>query len=136
MPDRTQRVTLRDVAQESGLSTAAVSYALRGLQVAIETQQRVRDIADRLGYRADPSARALASGKTGNIGVLCGSLEDIWQQSVAAAFGGGLLEQSRHALIVDSSGSPELEETLARQLVDPRVDALIVLSVDDATLPG
>ena len=130
MPDRPKRVTLRDVADESGLSTAAVSYALRGLQVPIETQQRVRDIADRLGYQADPIARALASGKTGYVGVLCGSLEDIWQQSVAAALGRGLLEESRHALIVDASNSPDLEKTLALQLVDQRVDALIVLSVD------
>jgi LacI family transcriptional regulator, galactose operon repressor len=128
--ERAKRVTLRDVAQESGLSTAAVSYALRGLHVPVETQTRVRDVADRLGYQVDPIARALASGRTGNVGVLCGSLQDIWQQSVAAALGRELLEHDRHALIVDASNSPELEAKLANQLVDQRVDALIVLWVD------
>jgi LacI family transcriptional regulator len=128
--ERVKRVTLRDVASESGLSTAAVSYALRGLHVPVETQTRVRDIADRLGYQVDPIARALASGRTGNVGVLCGSLQDIWQQSVAASLGRELLEHDRHALIVDASNSPELEMQLANQLVDQRVDALIVLWVD------
>ncbi|WP_375489833.1 LacI family DNA-binding transcriptional regulator [uncultured Jatrophihabitans sp.] len=112
------------------MSTAAVSYALRGLHVPVETQTRVRDVADRLGYQVDPIARALASGRTGNVGVLCGSLQDIWQQSVAAALGRELLEHDRHALIVDASNSPELEMQLANQLVDQRVDALIVLWVD------
>jgi LacI family transcriptional regulator len=132
MPERPRRVTLRDIAAETGLSAAAVSYALRGLQVPVQTQDRVRAVADRLGYQADPIARALASGRTDYVGVLCRSLGDIWQQGVAAALGRGLLEESRHALIVDASNDPELEEALAGQLVDKRVDALIVLPVDPA----
>jgi LacI family transcriptional regulator len=115
---------------ESSASTAAVSYALRGLQVPPETQQRVREAAERLGYQADPIARALASGRTGYVGVLCRSLDDIWQQGLAAALGRGLLEAGRSALIVDASNDPELEATLARRLVDQRVDALIALPVD------
>lgn len=130
MRQRAKRVTLRDVASEAGLSLSAVSYALRGLHVPLETQERVRDVADRLGYQVDPIARALASGRTGYVGVLCGSLQDIWQQHVAAALGRELLAFGRHALIVDASNSPELEEELAVQLVDQRVDALIVLWVD------
>ncbi len=130
MTERPRRPTLRDIADETGLSSAAVSYALRGLQVPEETQRRVREVADRLGYQADPIARALASGRTGNVGVLCGSLEDIWQQGVAAALGRGLLQAERQALIVDAANDPALEASLAQRLVDQRVDALIVLPVD------
>ena len=130
MAERRRRPTLRDIAEETGLSTAAVSYALRGLQVPPETQQRVREAADRLGYQVDPIARALASGRTGYVGVLCRSLEDSWQQGLAAALGRGLLEAGRSALIVDASNDPELEATLAQRLVDQRVDALIALPVD------
>ena len=130
---RGKRVTLRDVASETGLSTAAVSYALRGLQVPPATQQRVREVADRMGYQVDPIARALASGRTGTVGVLCGALDDIWQQNVAAALGRSLLGSGRHALMVDASNDPALEAVLADQLVSQRVDALIVLkSVADA----
>jgi LacI family transcriptional regulator len=132
MRERPKRVTLRDVARESGLSPTAVSYALRGLHVPEATQERVRTVAVRLGYQVDPIARALASGRTGYVGVLCGSLQDIWQQHVAAALGRELLEVDRHALIVDASNSPALEAKLAAQLVDQRVDALIALWVDPA----
>ena len=130
MLDRPRRPTLRDIAAETGLSSAAVSYALRGLQVPVETQVRVREAADRLGYQADPAARALASGRTGYVGVLCGSLEDIWQQGIAASLGRELLQRGRHGLIVDASNDPEVEGTLAEQLVAQRVDALICLPVD------
>src|SRR6185503_4750919 len=130
MAERRRRPTLRDIAAETGLSMAAVSYALRGLQVPPETQERVREAAERLGYQVDPIARALASGRTDYVGVLCGSLEDVWQQRIAAALGRGLLAVGRNALIVDSSNDPLLEASLAQRLVDQRVDALIVLPVD------
>jgi LacI family transcriptional regulator len=130
VPNRPPRVTQRDVAEETGLSVATVSYALRGMQVPPETQQRVREAAERLGYQADPIARALASGRTDYIGVLCRSLTDVWQQGTAAALGRALLEVGRHALIVDASNDAALEATLASQLADQRVDALIVLPVD------
>ncbi|MET3804746.1 LacI family transcriptional regulator [Nakamurella sp. UYEF19] len=130
MPERRRRPTLKDIAEETGLSSAAVSYALRGLQVPVQTQERVREAADRLGYTGDPIARALASGRTGNVGLLCGSLEDIWQQSLAAALGRGLLGVGRQALIVDATNNPDQERKLAMQLVDQRVDALIAMPVD------
>jgi len=130
MSDRPRRPTLRDIADATGLSSATVSYALRGLHVPLATQQRVQAAAKDIGYQADPIARALASGRSGYVGVLCGSQEDAWQQTVATAIGRGLLDVELNALVVDAANDPVLEESLAQRLVDQRVDALIVLPVD------
>ncbi|MET8143904.1 LacI family DNA-binding transcriptional regulator [Sphaerisporangium sp. NPDC005288] len=127
-----KRATIREVAQATGLSPAAVSYALRGMQVSEETIERVRQAAAELGYEADPIARALASGRTGMIGVLCGSLEDLWQQSLAVGLGRALRDKDRYALILDAAGDPARERALALQLRDQRVDGLIVQPVDPA----
>ncbi|MDH2427538.1 LacI family DNA-binding transcriptional regulator [Sphaerisporangium sp. TRM90804] len=127
-----KRATIREVAQATGLSPAAVSYALRGMQVSEETIERVRQAAAELGYEADPIARALASGRTGMIGLLCGSLEDLWQQSLAVGIGRGLREKDRYALILDAAGDPARERSLAHQLRDQRVDGMIVQPVDPA----
>ncbi|MGV9309203.1 LacI family DNA-binding transcriptional regulator [Nonomuraea sp. NPDC004354] len=127
-----KRATIKEVAQATGLSPAAVSYALRGLQVSEETMERVRAVAAELGYEADPIARALASGRTGMIGLLCGSLEDLWQQSLAVGISRGLREKDRYALILDAVGDPGRERVLAQQLRDQRVDGLIVQPVDPA----
>jgi LacI family transcriptional regulator len=127
-----KRATIKEVAQATGLSPAAVSYALRGMQVSEETMERVKAAAAELGYEADPIARALASGRTGMIGVLCGSLEDLWQQSLAVGISRGLREKDRYALILDAVGDPARERALAQQLRDQRVDGLIVQPVDPA----
>lgn len=121
---------MRDIAEATGLSSATVSYALRGLHVPVATQLRVQAAAKEIGYQADPIARALASGRSGYVGVLCGSQEDAWQQTVATAVGRGLLDVRLNALVVDAANDPSLEESLAQRLVDQRVDALIVLPVD------
>ncbi|MBB6351460.1 LacI family DNA-binding transcriptional regulator [Nonomuraea muscovyensis] len=120
------------MARATGLSPAAVSYALRGLQVSEETMERVRAAAAELGYEADPIARALASGRTGMIGLLCGSLEDLWQQSLAVGISRGLREKDRYALILDAVGDPDRERALAQQLRDQRVDGMIVQPLDPA----
>jgi len=125
-----KRVTIRQVADAAGLSPAAVSYALRGIQVSEETQQRVRQVADELGYEANPIARALASGRTGMIGILGTSLEDLWQQRLVAAAGRALLERDHYALILDAGGDPVRQRELAAQLRDQQVDGLILSPVD------
>ncbi len=130
VPAPRKRATLREVAEATGLSIASVSYALRGVQVSAETQERVRRAADELGYEADPIARALASGRTSLVGLLCGSLEDLWQQLFAAGIGRELLAHDRYALILDAGGDPDRELTMAQQLRDQRVDGLIVSPLD------
>jgi LacI family transcriptional regulator, galactose operon repressor len=130
VPQQPKRATIRDVAEATGLSPAAVSYALRGIQTSEETQERVRRAAAELGYKVDRIARALASGRTGTVGLLFGSLEDLWQQLLGVGIGSALLARDHYALLVDAAGDPERELLLARQLRDQRVDGLIVQPLD------
>jgi DNA-binding LacI/PurR family transcriptional regulator len=125
-----KRVTIREVADAAGVSPAAVSYALRGIQVSEETQERVRKVAEELQYEANPIARALASGRTGMVGILGPSLEDLWQQRLVAEAGRALLAHDYYALIVDATGDPGRQRTLAVQLREQHVDGLILSPVD------
>jgi DNA-binding LacI/PurR family transcriptional regulator len=125
-----KRVTIREVADAAGLSPAAVSYALRGIQVSGETQERVRKVATELGYEANPIARALASGRTGMVGILGPSLEDLWQQRLVAEAGRALLDRDHYALVVDAGGDPARQRMLSSQLRDQQVDGLIISPVD------
>jgi LacI family transcriptional regulator len=133
VPARNKRATIREVAEATGLSPAAVSYALRGMHVSAQTEQRVRQAAADLGYEADPIARALAGGRTDLIGLLCGSLDDPWHQQLAAQLSRELLTTQRYTLILDAGGNPDRELAVARQLRDQRVDGLIVSAVVPST---
>lgn len=64
------RVTIDDVAARTGLSTATVSKAMRGIRVADETRERILATARELGWTPNPHASSLASGRTGVIGLV------------------------------------------------------------------
>jgi DNA-binding LacI/PurR family transcriptional regulator len=54
------RVTIRDIAKAAGVHFTTVSLALRGSsQLPVSTRDRIRDIAEQLGYRPDPMLSAL-----------------------------------------------------------------------------
>jgi DNA-binding LacI/PurR family transcriptional regulator len=62
--------TIRDVAQASGVSVTTVSHALSGRgRVASATRQRVRDIAEQLGYTANPHAQRLVLGRSRTLAI-------------------------------------------------------------------
>jgi LacI family transcriptional regulator len=64
-------VNLKQLADMLSLSQTTVSRALNGYpEVSEDTRRRVRDAASRHGYRPNPSARRLATGKAGMIGYI------------------------------------------------------------------
>ena len=127
---RPRRPTIRQLAEHTGLSPAAVSYALRGLQVSEETQARVQAAAEELGFRTDPIARALRGGTTASVGMVVGSLADLYLQELVAGVQRHLRAGGRQLLIADADGDPALEVGLALELYDRRVDALIVSPIE------
>lgn len=65
------RVTIRDVAAESNVSVATVSYVLNGKKkVSEETKQKILDVIDRLGFVPDLNARGLSVKDTKLLGVV------------------------------------------------------------------
>ncbi len=68
-----QKVTSHDVAREAGVSRTTVSMVLSGstaVVLADETRLRVKQAAERLGYRPNSAGRMLASGASKTIGLI------------------------------------------------------------------
>src|SRR4051812_40564719 len=66
------RVTLQTIADHVGVSRMTVSNAFsRPDQLSATLRERIMEVAQELGYVGpDPTARALASGSAGAVGVL------------------------------------------------------------------
>ena len=65
------RPTRNDVAREAKISGATVSRVLSGrndIPISAEARARVMEAVERLGYRPNPNARALMTGKSGLVG--------------------------------------------------------------------
>lgn len=65
-------VTLKDIAQEAGVSIATVSNVINGNlnRVSEKSAQRIRDIIARRGYVPNASARSLAKNKASIIAII------------------------------------------------------------------
>jgi len=74
MAPKKRRADIRDVAREAGVSVATVSHALNDKgRVSQDTRDRVRRIAQELGYRPSASARNLVSKRSGLLGLVVSS---------------------------------------------------------------
>ncbi|ADP13027.1 HTH-type transcriptional repressor mglD [Erwinia sp. Ejp617] len=74
---RTAMLTIRDVARESGVFVATVSRVLNNSAVVTaDTRARVMKTIERLGYRPDANAQALANRLSDIIGVVVRDVSD------------------------------------------------------------
>ncbi|MDY4578978.1 LacI family DNA-binding transcriptional regulator [Bariatricus sp. HCP28S3_E4] len=68
-------MTLKEIAEKAGVSTATVSYVLNGTaKVSDETRQKVERIIKETGYQSNILARSLRKNKTSLVGVV---VEDV-----------------------------------------------------------
>ena len=64
-------VTIQDVAKTAGVSVSTVSRVLNGkVDVASETQERIRSVIDDLGYTTNLAARSMRSFKKNMVGLI------------------------------------------------------------------
>ena len=64
-------VSLKDISKACGVSVATVSKALNDhSDISAATKERIRKVAEELGYRPNAAAQALKTNRTNNIGVL------------------------------------------------------------------
>jgi len=130
---RTSRPRIADVAREAGVSKTAVSFAFNNPdRLSPETANRIRVVADSLGYRPHPVARMLTQRRTMALGVLTPQmLSVIFSNPFFGAFSEGVAssaEESGYGLHFISPVLGSLARAVDRATVDGVV--AIGLSVD------
>ena len=140
-----QRPTIRDVAENAGVSPSTVSVVLNGVngaRVAEETRRRVTESARRLGYSADPTARALRTQRSQTIGFVSDAIATtpyagrIVLGAQEAAWRKGML-----MLLLNTGGDAEHEREAIGALVQRRVDGIVYATwfhrvVEPPRVPG
>ena len=125
-------MNLKQLATMLSLSQTTVSRALNGYpEVNEETRRRIADAAKRHGYRPNPSARRLATGKAGMIGYVMptGAMVDMDPHFVEFLSGLGDYARSHELDLALSPTTVDDEETTYRRVVaNKQVDAVYVSS--------
>ncbi|WP_194421286.1 LacI family DNA-binding transcriptional regulator [Microbacterium abyssi] len=132
-------VTLKDVAAASGVSVSTVSRILddRTPPSRSATAERVRGVADDLGYRRNVFASGLRRGATGTIGVLVPRLTDNVMALMFEAIERAARSRSSFAVVATCGDDPNEERRATETLLGRNVDGLILATARlDDTLPA
>jgi LacI family repressor for deo operon, udp, cdd, tsx, nupC, and nupG len=124
--------SIHDVARYTGVSTATVSRALRGLpNVSPKTRQAVQAAAAELGYVASPSAAGLSSGRHRAMAVVIPSMGRWFYTEVVEGVDSVLRREGYDPFLINLAVGPgERERLFHNSLLRKRADAVIALGID------
>ena len=124
--------SIHDVARHSGVSTATVSRALRGLpNVSPKTREAVQAAAAELGYVASPSAAGLSSGRHRAVAIVIPSMGRWFYTEVVEGVDSVLRLEGYDPFLINLAVGPgERERLFHNSLLRKRADAVIALGID------
>ena len=126
-----KNIGIKDVAHAAGVSVTTVSHVLNNVsyaRVSPETKEKVRAVAEELGYEPNRLAQALRTQRTGMLGLLS---EDIATTPHAGRIILGADEAAKrrgyNLMILNTSASASLESRTAdvEALLERRVDGIL-----------
>ncbi|MEW2407875.1 LacI family DNA-binding transcriptional regulator [Streptomyces griseoviridis] len=126
------RPTMKDVAARAGVGLKTVSRVVNGESgVTQETERRVQEAIDALGFRRNDSARVLRKGRTASIGLVLEDLADPFYGPLSRAV--EEVARAHGALLINGSSAedPDREQELALALCARRVDGLVIIPAGD-----
>jgi LacI family transcriptional regulator len=124
---KADRVTIRTVAEDAGVSVAAVSKVLReAYGVSESLKARVQASIARLGYRPHTAARGMR-GQTYTLGVLLNDLRNPFMPDILDGLNTALARTQYQALIGVSQAMVPIETALVDAMVDRQMDGIIVI---------
>jgi LacI family transcriptional regulator, repressor for deo operon, udp, cdd, tsx, nupC, and nupG len=124
--DRARDVTIYDVARAAGVAASTVSRAFsRPGRVNAATAERIRQVADTLGYRTNPLARALSTARTHMLALLVSDIGNPVYAEMVRGAQAAATEAGYTVLLADSQESDRQERaSLERAL--PSVDGVVL----------
>ncbi|GAB2515000.1 LacI family DNA-binding transcriptional regulator [Spirosoma aerophilum] len=130
------KVSIKDIAQKAGVSTALVSYVLNGKEkesrVGQEIATKVRQIAAELNYQPSHLAKSLRSGKTHTIGLIIADISNPFFANIARVVEDEAKRNGYTVIIGSSDENASKSRDLLEVLINRQVDGFIIVSSEDS----
>src|ERR1700686_4219359 len=125
-------VTIRDVAERSGFSSATVSIVLNNAPLARyipdTTKGRIQRAAPHLGYRPNLFARSLRGRRSHTVGVMVADMTDPYCTLVLRGIENTRYQSSFLPILTDVHNERSRFERYLEMLLDRRIEGLVVLA--------
>jgi DNA-binding LacI/PurR family transcriptional regulator len=121
-------VTIHEVARGAEVSVSTVSRAFTVPDmVHPETRRRVLQVAGELGYQPNRAARALVTGRTGNIGVVVPDVANPFFSAVLKGCAARAREARHVVFLADAAEDPRVEAEVVGAMAK-QVDGIVLCS--------
>ncbi|MBO0778239.1 MAG: LacI family DNA-binding transcriptional regulator [Ktedonobacteraceae bacterium] len=126
--DRSDEVTIFDVAKEAGVSYATVSRVINNKEhVSAEKRERVLRAMAQLGYVANVQARSLAGGRTQIIGLLVHELNNDYIGEIIKGIDNEMAESHYDIMLYTTHRRKTKESVYVTRLTRNLVDGLLLV---------
>ena len=126
-----KRVSLKDIAEAAGVSTALVSFVLNGkkkeYRVGEETAKHILQIAQEMNYQPNIAAKSLRSGRTKTIGVVISDISNPFFSHLAHILEDEATKRGYTVLFGSSDEDTEKMDRVVSNLINKGVDGLIIV---------
>ena len=127
---KSNKVTLRDIANVMGMTPATISKALRdGNDISEETRENVKKVAEDMGYQPNILARSLVQRRSYMIGVVVPNLRISFFSEVTRGIYERARERGYEAIIMVNDEHPENEKRNLDFLSALGVDGIVIDAV-------
>ncbi len=122
-----RRATIKDVAQEAGVSIATVSRVLNhNAFVTNDVKAKVLKAADQLNYIPNTIAKSLKTNRTNSIGFVISDISSEFLITSARAMEGTLAANNYSMILCSSENDPQREHNYLRMLLSKNVDGIVL----------
>ncbi|AZO08475.1 MULTISPECIES: LacI family DNA-binding transcriptional regulator [unclassified Mesorhizobium] len=119
-------VTLREVAAAAGVSVATASKALNGQgRMTVETRERIRETARRLGFRPNSLAQSLLRRRSFTVGLLTNDTYGRFSLPLMAGVSDALVDNGVSVFLCNVEDDQRLGQLHVEAMLDKRVDGII-----------
>jgi len=122
-----KNVTLKEVADKSGVSIATVSRVLNESgYVSPDISKNVRATVKKLGYYQNLTARSLKTNSTNMIALITADISNPYMITVAKAIENLIQEQNYNLLVCSTEGDPDREFAHLNMQMSRNVDGIVI----------
>lgn len=121
-------VTIKDIAELSGVAKSTVSRYLNNGQVSPATQKKISKVIEETGYKPNAFARSLKAQKTNMVGVIIPRLNSPSTNDVLAGIDETARQLGYQLVITNSNQSEERELENIDILIKQKVSGIIILA--------
>jgi LacI family transcriptional regulator len=130
-PRKVGRVTIKEVAEDAGVSVAAVSKVLRDAYgVSDALRARVQASMQKLNYRPLASARGMR-GQTFAIGITMPDMRNPFFADIMSGVNSALERTPYQPLLGISQDTPLVEQALIESMIDRQMDGIILIGTTE-----